>query len=517
MSQAVCHDSILDLVLGHCYSSPDTAAIVIDNSVVTYKQLRNEIYKVSAYIQGRGVEVGSIIAIMQNNISDALASMLGCLHAGCIYCPIDSLMPSAKIQRTLAVANVEFVLSEQSLPYVWQVDDPEFVHYNKLPTPASYAALTQRHHPLAYIMFTSGSTGDPKGVAIGHANLIEIFKGWDEVYQLKKIKRHLQFASLSFDVFAGDWLRGLCSGAMIYVPTLAEKNVAESLANFIIFHQIECAEFTPIILRELYSYALKNNVKLSGFKLLIAGSDVMRVREFKDIRRIIPDDCRLVFSYGTTETTIDSTYFEATHEALNNLPNDAPLPIGVPFPCTLTAILKSDGTHADIHEVGELYIGGGGVGQGYLHHDVRTSGRYLRRLPLGRYARWYRTGDLASYDGQNFNLHGRADARIKIRGKLIDLTELEGHLRAHEDILDCVATTARHDLSKKILLLVKLKPTSVKLKREAVARHISSLEDYPVSSNDIYFTKDLPVTMSGKIDRVEANRIVITLQAGVAK
>ncbi|MNP02538.1 Gramicidin S synthase 2 [compost metagenome] len=224
-----------------------------------------------------------------------------------------------------------------------------------------------------------------------------------------------------------------------------------------------------------------------------------------------------MFSYGTTETTIDSTYFEATHEALSKLQNDAPLPIGVPFPCTLITILKDDGTHTDLHEVGELYIGGGGVGQGYLHHDVRTSGRYLRRLPLGRHARWYRTGDLASYDGQNFNLHGRADARIKVHGKLIDLTELEAHLRAHEDILECVATTTRHDLNKKILLLVKLKPTSARLKREAIAEHVSNLEDYPVSSNDIYFTKDLPVTMSGKIDRVEANRIAITLQTGVAK
>lgn len=97
MSQAVPHDSILDLVLGHCYSSPDTAAIVIGDSVVTYQELRDKIYKVSTYIQGRGVEVGSVIAIMQNNIGDALASMLGCLHAGCIYCPIDVSLPPAKI------------------------------------------------------------------------------------------------------------------------------------------------------------------------------------------------------------------------------------------------------------------------------------------------------------------------------------------------------------------------------------------------------------------------------------
>lgn len=509
------HDSILELILSHCHSSPNTPAIVTNDKVITYKELKNKLYNISSYIQSKGVETGSVIAVMQDEIGSALASILGCLHAGCIYCPIDPLMPSAKIQRTLAVANVELVLSERSLPYARQNDDPEFVYYNDLPITVSHSALTQRYHPLAYIMFTSGSTGDPKGVAIGHANLIETFNGWNDVYQLKTLKKHLQFASLSFDVFAGDWLRGLCSGATIYVPSPAEKQVAERLANFIITHQIECAEFTPIILRELYNYALKNQIKLDSFKLLIAGSDVMRAREFKDIRKIIADDCRLVFSYGTTETTIDSTYFEPTPETLKNLRDDTPLPIGVPFPCTLTAILRNDGTYADRHEVGELYIGGGGVGQGYLHHDARTSGRYLRRLPLGRHGRWYRTGDLASYDGENLNLHGRADARIKVLGKFIDLTELEAHLRAHEDILECVATTAPHELDKKILLLIKLKPYSTELEHEIIARHVSHLKDYPVSSNDIYFTQDLPKTISGKIDRTEANKIALKLQAGV--
>lgn len=511
------HTSILELILNHCQSSPDTHAIVTDGKVITYKDLKDALYNVSAYIQNKGIEPGSVIAIMQDEIGSALASILGCLHAGCIYCPIDPLMPAAKIQRTLTVANAELVLSERNLPYTRNSDDPEFVYYNELSTSRSHVAPTQRYHPLAYIMFTSGSTGDPKGVAIGHANLIETFKGWNDIYQLKNLKKHLQFASLSFDVFAGDWLRGLCSGATIYVPSAAEKQVAERLANFIITHQIECAEFTPIILRELYNYALKNQITLSSFKLLIAGSDVMRAREFKDIRKIIADDCRLIFSYGTTETTIDSTYFEPSPEILNNLRDDAPLPIGVPFPCTLTAILRNDGTQADAHEVGELYIGGGGVGQGYLHHDARTSGRYLRRLPLGRHGRWYRTGDLASYDGENLSLHGRADARIKVMGKFIDLTELEAHLRAHQDVLECVATTMPHELDKKILLLIKLKPHSKELEHALIAQHISDLKDYPVSSHDIYFTRDLPKTISGKIDRTEANKIAIKLQAGAQR
>lgn len=427
------------------------------------------------------------------------------------------MMATSKVQRTLAVANVELVLSEHGLPYQQQNGDPEFVNYSDLSAPNYYTSVKQQYHPLAYIMFTSGSTGDPKGVAIGHANLIETFMGWNDVYKLSTIKRHLQFASLSFDVFAGDWIRGLCSGATICVPTSSEKKDAESLANFIIAHKIECAEFTPIILRELYNYALNNKVMFSSFKLLIAGSDVMRVREFNDIRKVISDNCRLVFSYGTTETTIDSTYFEPTSEALSSMGEDAPLPIGVPFPCTQIAILNSDGTHVDKHEVGELYIGGGGVGHGYVHHDVRTSGRYLRRLPHGRHGRWYRTGELDSYDGKNFSLHGRADARIKVQGKLIDLTELESHLRDHEDVLECVATTTPHEVDKKILLLIKLKPHRAEPNHGTIANHLSHLDDYPVHSADIYFAKDLPMTMTGKIDRNEASKIAIKLQAGASK
>ncbi|KRP71778.1 hypothetical protein TX23_16070 [Pseudomonas paralactis] len=510
------NSSILRLILNHCDAAPNMPAIVTDNKIVSYQELKEQLLNVSAFIQSKGIEPGSVIAIMQSEISSALPALLGCLHAGCIYCPIDPLMATSKIQRTLAVANVELVLSEYELPYQRQNDDPEFINYSDLPVRASIS-VKQHYHPLAYIMFTSGSTGDPKGVAIGHANLIETFLAWREVYQLSTIKRHLQFASLSFDVFAGDWIRGLCSGATIYVPTSAEKQDAESLANFIITHKIECAEFTPIILRELYNYALSNNVILESFKLLIAGSDVMRVREFNDIRKVIAHNCRLVFSYGTTETTIDSTYFEPTAEVLSRLGDDAPLPIGIPFPCTHIAILNKDGTHADVHEVGELYIGGGGVGQGYVHHDHRTSGRYLRRLPHGRHGRWYRTGDLASYDGKIFSLHGRADARVKVLGKLVDLTELESHLRDHEDVLECVATTTPHEVDKKILLLIKLKPHRTQPTHEVIVKHVSHLDDYPVNRTDIYFAQDLPMTMTGKIDRNEASKIAIKLQAGASK
>ncbi|ANJ57705.1 hypothetical protein PMA3_22095 [Pseudomonas silesiensis] len=517
MLRATHHDSILDLILKFCHTTPNSVAIVTDDKTVSYQTLELELYKVSAYIQSKGIEPGSVIAIMQDNVSSALASLLGCLHAGCIYCPIDPLMTPTKIQRTLIVANVELVLSAPDLPYTRQDNDPEFVHYNDLSAPAFDTFITQRYHPLAYIMFTSGSTGDPKGVAIGHVNLIETFKSWNDIYQLNSIKKHLQFASLSFDVFAGDWIRGLCSGASIFVPTSAKKHVAGSLANFIATHKIECAEFTPIILRELYTYALNNGIILNSFKLLIAGSDVMRAREFKDIRKIIGDDCRLVFSYGTTETTIDSTFFEPTKEDLANLRDDAPLPIGVPFPSAQIAILKNDGKHANQHEIGELYIGGAGVGLGYLHHDSRTAGRYLRRLPLGRHERWYRTGDLASYDGKNFSLHGRADARVKVLGKLIDLTELESHLRDHEDILECVATATLHEIDKKIILLIKLNTHCKAPNHESIARHISHLDDYPVHNDNIYFIRNLPMTMSGKIDRTEANKIAVKLLAGASK
>lgn len=509
--------SILDYILHHCRTSPTTEAIVSAGKTMTYECLSREISKVSNYIQNRGIESGSVIGIMQNDISSALASLLGCLHAGCIYCPIDPTMTPEKIHRTLTIANIELVLSEPELPYERQQQDPEFVNFGDLLKANPENLIIQKYNPLAYIMFTSGSTGDPKGVAIGHDNLIETYEGWSEIYRLSTIKKHLQFASLSFDVFAGDWIRGLCSGATIYAPTPIEKNCAKSLASFISTHKIECAEFTPIILRELYTYALNSKTSLRSFKLLIAGSDVMRVREFKDIRKILTDDCRLIFSYGTTETTIDSTYFEPSHEVLNSLPNDSPLPIGIPFPNALIEILNGDGTRSNHHEVGELYIGGGGVGQGYLHHDTRTAGRYLRRLPLGRHGRWYRTGDLASYNGKHFSLHGRADARIKIHGKLVDLTDLESHLRDHEEVLECVATTVPHDIDRKILVLIKLTSQCTTPNQNSIKQHISHLDDYPILSTDIHFIKRLPMTLSGKIDRSKASKIAIDLQAGASK
>ncbi|MGS0742939.1 AMP-binding protein [Glaciimonas sp. GG7] len=495
------NNSLVNLVMQHCDRSPDSPAIIGSAGAVTYGDLGKEIKRVSAHLQNRGIPVGGVVAIIQRNVPSAIAHILGTLHAGCIYCPVDPNADTERINLILEASNAIHCLTERSVVREHELKCHDMTLCEEVSSVAGAVTVQQRWHPVAYIMFTSGSTGVPKGVVIGHENLLSIYESWRTIYALDRIKSHLQLASLSFDVFAGDWIRALCSGAALYIPTDICHEQSEKLLAFITNNDIECAEFTPITLRKLYRYALSTNQRLDNFKILIAGSDVMHVSEFQELRRLLNGTCRLISSYGTTETTIDSLYFEPTGKMLNEMNSEDPLPIGRPFPSVEVAILNEVGLPVVAGEVGELYIGGAGVGHGYILHNARTAGRFLRRLPMGRSGRWYRTGDLASYNVGNIRLHGRADAQVKILGKTIDLTEIEYKLRNCSGVAECVATTIPDGLERKIVVLIKTGLIAGQLVKEKVFTYLSDHLEPMLIPSEVYVVSSLPMTVSGKIDR----------------
>ena len=162
---------------------------------------------------------------------------------------------------------------------------------------------------LAYVIYTSGTTGTPKGCMIAHANLLPTYSSWKEAYHLSDTDIHLQMAPVGFDVFSGDWIRALCSGATL---VLCPKNISidpEKLYQLIIQEKITCAEFVPAILRQLINFVKKNNYNLQQFRLLVCGSDQWTMGEYRSVKKLCDKESRIISSYGLTETTIDSTFY----------------------------------------------------------------------------------------------------------------------------------------------------------------------------------------------------------------
>ena len=230
--------------------------------------------------------------------------------------------------------------------------------------PSSNPVNTQLHPDnLAYIIYTSGSTGQSKGVMIQHCSLVNAYFAWETIYQLRtNATSHLQMASFSFDVFSGDLIRALCSGGKLVLCPRDLLLSPEQLYELMQKEKVDCAEFVPAVLRNLIQYLENSQQRLDFMRLLICGSDSWSGSEYRKFLQFCSSQTRLINSYGLTEATIDSSYFETTNK---NLTVEQLVPIGRPFPNTQFYILDKYLQPVPIGIPGELYIGGVNLARGY--------------------------------------------------------------------------------------------------------------------------------------------------------
>jgi amino acid adenylation domain-containing protein len=271
-------------------------------------------------------------------------------------------------------------------------------------------------HPdnLAYLVFTSGSTGRPKGVMISHRSLVAAACAWDAAYSLRfPPLRHLQAAGFSFDVFTGDWVRALTTGGTLIECPRSVLLDPRALFDLIRREHIECLELVPAVADALATHVEQSaDETLPGIRLLAVGSDTVRGRLCRRLRQLVGPGGRVVNSYGLSEATIDSTYFDASRDSSLG---DGPAPIGRPFAGTRAYVLDARGEPVPPQVVGELYIGGCCLARGYVGGARLTAERFVPD-PHGRPgSRMYATGDRASWRSSGvLALLGRQDFQVKV-------------------------------------------------------------------------------------------------------
>jgi len=432
--------------------TPDAVAVVFENQQLSYLELNQRANKIACYLQKLGVKPETLVGICVERSVDMVAGMLGVLKAGGAYLPLDPSYPQERIDFMLADAQVSVLLTQQHL-ISWLPEnqaqiiclDTDWETIVLAASPAQEAAPSAPSPSnLAYVIYTSGSTGKAKGVMVEHRQLVNAYWGWEEVYQLQSSARtHLQMASFSFDVFTGDVVRALCSGGKLVLCPRDRLLAPHLLYNLIQEHQVDCAEFVPVVLRNLIQYLEQSNQRLDWMRLLICGSDVWYGEEYEKFRQFC-GETRLINSFGVTEATIDSSYFESV-EALRT---GQLVPIGKPFPHTQLYILDQYLQPVPIGVKGELYIGGAGVTRGYLNRPDLTAEKFITiaHNDDNKCNRLYKTGDAARYlaDG-NIEFIGRLDYQIKINGFRIELGEIETAVNQYPAIKESVVI-AREDI-----------------------------------------------------------------------
>jgi len=494
--------------------TPEAIAVVWQDQSLTYAELNQQANQLAHYLCSLGIQLEQRVGLYLERSLDLLIGVLGVLKGGAAYVPLDPLYSQERLAFMLQQSHVSVVVTHGGLSVpsptaevaVTVVDlsqQREVLQQQPTNNPFNYTTAEN----LAYVIYTSGSTGQPKGVMVEHRSLINAYFAWEAAYCLRSEARsYLQMASFSFDVFTGDWVRALCSGGKL---VLCPRNVLidpPQLYNLIQRQQIDCAEFVPAVLRSLTQFLTRNHQRLDSLKLLICGSDTWTWDDYQQLQQLCPATTRLINSFGVTEATIDSSYFEGT---IANVSQGQWVPIGHPFANTQLYVLDATLQPVPIGVAGELYIGGAGLARGYLGRPDLTAEQFIPH-PFSKEsgARLYKTGDLARWrrDG-NVEFLGRADDQVKLHGFRIELGEIEAVLTQHS-VVQTAVVVVRSLAGQKQLVAYVVPESAAAIPNAPEASFVTQLQqdlrqqlpDYLVPSA-VVLLPGLPLTPNGKIDR----------------
>ncbi len=476
---------------------PEAIAVVGAGEPLSYGALEARSNRLACRLRALGLGPEERVGVCLERSPSLLVAVLGVLKAGGAYVPLDPDYPPERLAYMLADSGARVLLTESALlPRLPRTAARTLVLDTEEPGDPGAVAPPVAVAPeqLAYVIYTSGTTGRPKGTLVPHRALENAYCAWEAAYGLGELRAHLQLASFSFDVFTGDWVRALCSGAKLVL--CPRELLLEPAQLYALMRQeaVDAAEFVPAVMRALVAHLEQSAQRLDFMKLLVVGSDSWHADEYTQFRRCCGPQTRLVNSYGVTEATIDSTYFEA-----RVLPVEEPLPIGRPFANVRLYILDEQGQPAPVGVAGELFIGGAGVARGYHHRPALTASRFVPD-PFGPPGgRLYRTGDRARYrrDGE-VEFLGRTDHQIKLRGYRIEVGEVEAALARHPQVEGAVVVVQEREGRRQLVayLVPASAPEAALLRRWLLER----LPDYMVPT--LFMALDaFPLTPNGKLDR----------------
>jgi len=479
--------------------TPEKVALRFEEKTMTYRELNRRANRLAGMLRAKGVRANQIVGLMLNRSMDMIIGILGVLKAGGAYLPIDPEYPSERIEYLIRDSRIGLLLTQSVLKEkagfdveLLEIDRPEAD--TGISANPEHAAEPDN---LAYVIYTSGSTGNPKGVMVTHRNLVNAAYAWKKEYRLDRFDvRLLQMASFSFDVFAGDFCRALLNGGEMIICPGSDQVHPQNLYHLIRKNRINIFESTPALIIPLMEYVYQNQLDIGSLKILIIGSDICPVRNFREIVTRYGAQMRVLNSYGATEATVDTSFYE---EPIERIPLTGNTPIGKPMPNMKLLIMNEQLKLLPAGVCGELCIGGAGVTNGYLNNPGLNAEKFVIN-PYDNSDILYRTGDLARVaDDGNVEFLGRIDNQVKIRGFRIELGEIETILLRHESVEDAVVVAKSTEEGNQYLCGYIVSSRNIKASdlREHMRRY---LPDHMVPP---YFVrmKKIPLTPNGKVDR----------------
>ena len=490
--------------------TPDADALIFGTERLTYRQLNRRANQVAYRLRELGVGPETLVGLCVERSLEMVIGILGILKAGGAYVPLDPVYPQERLSFMLQDAQLPVVVTQESLmaklpahsAKVFCIDaTPLRLGSNDTAGDENPVAGAKPEH-LAYVIYTSGSTGKPKGVLVTHGNVTRLFDATDPWYGFGPEDVWTMFHSYAFDFSVWEiWGALLYGGRLVIVPYEVSRSPKE-------FHKL-LADQKVTVLNQTPSafYQLIQAEETGGMgenlslRLVIFGGEALELKYLKPwFKRHGDKTPRLVNMYGITETTVHVTYRPLTYEDVENGQGSV---IGEPIPDLQLYVLDGNLAPVPVGVAGELYVGGAGLGRGYLNRPELTIERFIAD-PFNKKpgARLYKSGDVARFlPNRDLEYLGRADQQVQIRGFRVELGEIESVLAEHEAISQVVVVIREDQPGDQRLICYFVRASDHAASIPELRKHLrASVPEYMIPQ---YFIEleVIPLTPNGKVDR----------------
>ena len=477
---------------------PDRPAVIEANGNVTnYKILQTQVVQIAAFLRNKGIGRDVVVAVFMKRSPQLLVSMLGILETGCAFLLMETSVPVDRLQKMAEQARASMILTGEDMTAIPGFAERTYLFRDIMASDNSCETNDQYKSDrsnLAYIMFTSGSTGIPKGTMVEHRNLVNYLLFNKKFFSLGIEDRTLQQTALSFDVCIPELLLPMVTGCAVVFPDPNAEADLEYIRDLILKHHISILSFTPAVLKLLLEVPGIEKLK-KIVRIIDSGGEALSYTLMNECLTKLGSS--LYNGYGPAETA-DAVSIWRCHTGYGQTNP----PIGMPMANIVLLLMDDHGRPVPPGMPGELWIGGAQTGRGYINNEEETRKRFVHDpMEPGSGRRFYRSGDIARFlpDG-NILFLGRMDDQLKVRGVRIEPGDIGAALMRCEGINEAVVLAEPdEDGSNRLRAWVTCKD-NFQAKEAAIRSSLSRLLPSYMIPFRIHIIDHIPLTPNGKTD-----------------